>query len=53
MNMSWKDHSRLANGIAADNSLQFWAQDPNGLEIEFQQYTERSSQFTGENVDVT
>src|SRR6266550_1576435 len=33
--------------IGADNALQFWIQDPNGLDIEFQQYTERSSQFTG------
>jgi catechol 2,3-dioxygenase-like lactoylglutathione lyase family enzyme len=39
--------------MGADNSLQFWVQDPNGLDIEFQQYTERSSQFTGADVEVT
>jgi hypothetical protein len=36
----------------ADNSLQFWVQDPNRLDIEFQQYSDRSSQFTGKNVEV-
>jgi len=39
--------------MGADNSRQFWVKDPNGLEIEFQQYTGRSSQFTGADVDVT
>lgn len=38
--------------MGADNSLQFWVQEPNGLDIEFQQYTEQSSQFTGKNVEV-
>ena len=38
--------------MGADNSLQFWVRDPNGLEIEFQQYTEHSSQFTGQNVEL-
>jgi hypothetical protein len=38
--------------MGADNSLQFWIQDPNGLDIEFQQYPEHSSQFTGKNVEV-
>jgi Glyoxalase/Bleomycin resistance protein/Dioxygenase superfamily len=38
--------------MGADNALQFWIQDPNGLDIEFQQYTEYSSQFTGKNVEV-
>jgi hypothetical protein len=38
--------------MGADDSLQFWIQDPNGLDIEFQQYTEHSSQFTGRNVEV-
>jgi catechol 2,3-dioxygenase-like lactoylglutathione lyase family enzyme len=38
--------------MGADNALQFWTQDPNGLEIEFQQYTEHSSQFSGKNVEV-
>src|SRR5437016_5871423 len=38
--------------MGADNALQFWIQDPNGLDIEFQQYMEHSSQFTGKNVEV-
>ena|ERR1700736_5303850 len=38
--------------MGADNALQFWIQDPNGLNIEFQQYTEHSSQLTGKNVEV-
>ena len=29
----------------ADGSLQFWVKDPNGIAIEFQQYTENSAQF--------
>ena len=36
----------------ADNALQFWVKDPNGLDVEFQQYTDRSSQATGEDVEV-
>ena len=39
--------------MGADNSLQFWVQDPNGVDIEFQQYTENSSQFSGANVEVS
>jgi catechol 2,3-dioxygenase-like lactoylglutathione lyase family enzyme len=38
--------------MGADSSPQFWVNDPNGLAIEFQQYTERSSQFTGADVEV-
>jgi lactoylglutathione lyase len=38
--------------MGADHALQFWVQDPNGLKIEFQQYTERSSQVTGHDVEV-
>ena len=38
--------------MGADNSLQFWVKDPNGLDIEFQQYTARSSQVTGADVPV-
>jgi lactoylglutathione lyase len=36
--------------IGADQSLQFWVEDPNGLDIEFQQYTGQSSQLTGTDV---
>jgi lactoylglutathione lyase/glyoxylase I family protein len=36
----------------ADETLQFWTTDPNGLAVEFQQYTARSAQYTGANVEV-
>jgi catechol 2,3-dioxygenase-like lactoylglutathione lyase family enzyme len=38
--------------MGADNSYQFWMKDPNGMSIEFHQYTDTSSQFTGESVEV-
>jgi len=38
--------------MGADNSFQFWMKDPNGMDIEFQQYTEQSSQITGKDVEV-
>ncbi len=38
--------------MGADNSLQFWMTDPNGLDLEFHEYTERSSQRTGQDVEV-
>ena len=34
----------------ADHTLQFWCKDPDGVDIEFHQYTAASSQFTGRNV---
>ena len=36
----------------ADHSLQFWVTDPNGLALEFQQYTEQSAQLSGADVEV-
>ena len=39
--------------MGADQSPQFWVQDPNGLEIEFQEYTDKSSQLTGHDVELT
>ena len=39
--------------MGADHSPQFWVQDPNGLEIEFQEYTDKSSQLTGHDVELT
>jgi lactoylglutathione lyase/glyoxylase I family protein len=43
----------LAHGVAVtpkklgcDQSWQCWCQDPDGTELEFQQYTPQSSQFT-------
>ena len=35
--------------IGADNSWQIWCKDPTGIDMEFHQYTEASSQITGEN----
>jgi glyoxylase I family protein len=29
-----------------DQTWQFWCQDPDGTDVEFQQYTDQSSQFT-------
>lgn len=36
----------------ADNSFQFWMKDPNGIDIEFQEYSDQSSQVTGRDVEV-
>lgn len=33
--------------LGADNSWQFWCTDPNGIDMEFHQYTAESSQHTG------
>jgi catechol 2,3-dioxygenase-like lactoylglutathione lyase family enzyme len=38
--------------MGADGSHQLWCTDPNGIDIEFQQYTGRSSQHTGEDCTV-
>ena len=35
--------------LGADQSWQIWTVDPSGVRIEFHQYTDRSSQRTGEN----
>jgi len=35
--------------LGADKSWQMWTADPSGVRIEFQQYTDRSSQITHEN----
>jgi catechol 2,3-dioxygenase-like lactoylglutathione lyase family enzyme len=37
--------------MGADRSFQFWMNDPSGLAIEFQQYTDQSSQRTGQPVE--
>jgi lactoylglutathione lyase/glyoxylase I family protein len=49
----------LAHGYAAreiimgaDHSPQFWMKDPSGLDMEFQQYTGKSCQLTGRDVEV-
>ena len=38
--------------LGADHSLQFWIKDPSGVDVEFHQYSERSSQITGKSVEV-
>ncbi len=38
--------------LGADQSYQFWMKDPSGLDIEFHQYTPKSSQFLGGVVEV-
>jgi glyoxylase I family protein len=35
-----------------DQSWQFWMKDPNGIAIEFQQYTDMSAQLLGGDVEV-
>ena len=38
--------------MGADQSYQFWIEDPTGVFIEFHQYTPDSSQTTGKDVEV-
>jgi catechol 2,3-dioxygenase-like lactoylglutathione lyase family enzyme len=38
--------------MGADHSYQFWMKDPNGMAIEFHQYTDKSAQFSGGTVEV-
>jgi len=38
--------------MGADGTWQFWVTDPNGLDIEFQQYTSQSSQSTAADVEL-
>jgi catechol 2,3-dioxygenase-like lactoylglutathione lyase family enzyme len=47
-----RGHSPKEINMGADNSYQFWMKDPNGMDIEFHEYTDRSSQFTGQVVEV-
>ena len=35
--------------LGCDQSWQCWCKDPDGTEVEFQQYTPKSSQFTRKN----
>ncbi|KAF0096085.1 MAG: Glyoxalase/bleomycin resistance protein/dioxygenase [Puniceicoccaceae bacterium 5H] len=35
-----------------DNTYQFWVKDPNGMGVEFQEYTKDSCQFTGQAVSM-
>lgn len=38
--------------VGGDGSWQLWTEDPDGVQIEFQQYTDASSQRTGKDVIV-
>ncbi|HSI85718.1 MAG: VOC family protein [Candidatus Methylacidiphilales bacterium] len=40
---------RVSKKKGADNSWQIWTSDPDGVAIEFHQYTETSSQYTGKD----
>lgn len=39
--------------MGGDNTWQAWIKDPSGVDIELQQYTDKSSQFTGTPCPVT
>jgi catechol 2,3-dioxygenase-like lactoylglutathione lyase family enzyme len=38
--------------MGADQTTQFWMKDPNGMDLEFQEYTDQSAQLTGRTVEV-
>jgi catechol 2,3-dioxygenase-like lactoylglutathione lyase family enzyme len=38
--------------MGADHTPQFWMKDPNGMDLEFQEYTPASAQLTGRPVEV-
>ncbi len=38
--------------LGCDNSYQIWFKDPNGIDIELHEYTDKSSQITGKDVEV-
>ena len=38
--------------LGSDNSYQFWVKDPDGIDIEFQEYTKDSSQKTNRNTEM-
>ena len=44
------DTTEITKGC--DNTYQFWFKDPNGIDIELHQYTDQSSQLTGQNCEV-
>jgi len=48
-----KDYEITDKQFAGDNSYQCWITDPSGVSIELMQYTEESSQLTGNPVQVT
>jgi catechol 2,3-dioxygenase-like lactoylglutathione lyase family enzyme len=38
--------------LGSDNTWQFWIKDPDGVDVEFQEYTPDSTQLTGKNVEL-
>ncbi len=44
-----RDVAVTAPKFGADQSWQIWCKDPDGIDIEFHQYTDASSQLTGKN----
>jgi catechol 2,3-dioxygenase-like lactoylglutathione lyase family enzyme len=38
--------------LGSDNSYQFWVKDPDGIDIEFHEYTDKSSQITKKNAEM-
>ncbi len=38
--------------MGCDHSLQFWVVDPNGVDVEFYQYTDKSAQLTRTDIEV-
>ncbi|MDA3874217.1 MAG: VOC family protein [Kiritimatiellae bacterium] len=40
------------NRMGSDHSKQLWCTDPNGIDIEFQEYSDKSCQKTGEDCHV-
>jgi predicted enzyme related to lactoylglutathione lyase len=38
--------------LGADQTWQAWTADPDGIRIELHEYTEQSSQYTGQDVTV-
>ncbi len=38
--------------LGCDSSYQFWFKDPNGIDVEFHQYTAKSSQRTGKDAEM-
>ncbi len=38
--------------LGVDNSYQFWVKDPDGIDIEFLEYTKKSSQFTKQSAEM-
>ena len=41
-----------AKKLGCDSTYQIWFKDPNGIDIELHQYTDASSQLTGQDVEI-